>query len=68
MRGGSATTPLSQRRKEDAMNPNKTSSNLALEALKQFSTFINSLLPQPGTDACLEDGAQAEKQNDTVTG
>lgn len=50
------------------MNPNKTSSNLALEALKQFSTFINSLLPQPGTDACLEDEAQAEKQNDRVTG
>lgn len=49
------------------MNPSKKGSNLALEALKQFSRFINSLLPQPGTDVCLEEGTQAERQSDRVT-
>lgn len=50
------------------MNPSKTGSNLASEALRQFFRFINSLLPRLRTDVCLEEGTQAERQSDRVTG
>lgn len=60
---GSLLKPLTPRAKEeDAWNSSTIGSNLALQAQKQFSRFTNSVRPQPGTDACLEKEAQAEKQ------
>lgn len=61
-REGALLLPTPQPGKQDTMNPSKIGSHLALEALKQFFRFINTLLLQPGTDACLEEGAQAERQ------
>ena len=60
---GSLLKPLTPKaKKEDARNSSTIGSNLALQAQKQLSRFTNSLRLQPGTDACLENEAQAEQQ------
>ena len=63
---GFAAAPLPPTQERRCNDSQQDGPNLALEALKQFSRFTNSLLPQQGTDVCLEEGTQAERQSDRM--